>query len=194
MDANGIPNDWGAGYNMTGTSSLGQLASGQSRYLSIINTGWDPALGIQYYTYSFSGGDGSIFKRQMEMASIRYGQQDCINQSPSAVASCIQQVYNSLAQQETPGMEGGNYDFSWKDQSGNLLISINGQGTNSNDFNCPSQRCGGFDTIYYSNNNCTFYIDTANSWYFPMGTIAHTIIDVLGGQTWWRTGGIPRFP
>jgi RHS repeat-associated protein len=53
VDANGVPNNFGPGYNMQATSPLAQLQSGVSRYLSIINTGWDPALGINWNNVNY---------------------------------------------------------------------------------------------------------------------------------------------
>jgi RHS repeat-associated protein len=45
VDANGIPNNFGPGYLMQATSPLVQLGAAESRYLSIITTGYDPAFG-----------------------------------------------------------------------------------------------------------------------------------------------------
>jgi hypothetical protein len=42
----GVPYDFEPGYLMQASSPLAVLQSGVSRYLSIIKTGWDPALGI----------------------------------------------------------------------------------------------------------------------------------------------------
>ncbi len=168
-------------------SGAGALQAGVSRYLSIMRTGWDPALGIQYYEYSFTGGDGSNLERQTELAAIQYGQQACAGQAPSAVTSCIQQVYDALAQQGTPPMQGGNYDFSFAN------IQINGQSVSPNEFDCAFSRCGTFDSLDYSHGDGTFHVDTANPFFLPVGTVLHTIVDVLGGKTWW-SGGIPRFP
>ena len=47
-DPNGVPWSFGPGYLIQTTSPLATLAAAQSRYLSIINTGWDPALGINW--------------------------------------------------------------------------------------------------------------------------------------------------
>jgi RHS repeat-associated protein len=170
-----------------------ELNTGEARYQSIVNTGWDPALGIQYYSYSFTGGNGSILERQMELAAIQFGQQACAGQVASAVGGCIQQVYNQLADAGASALQGGNYDFSYADQSGNLLIQINGQYVNPSDFGCPASRCGTFDSLDYSHGNGTFHVDTANPLFFPVGTVVHTVVDVVGGNTWW-SGGIPRFP
>ena len=57
-DANGFgwnsgPGSFGGPGNPYGLpSGAGALQAGASRYLSIINGGWDPALGIQHYEYS----------------------------------------------------------------------------------------------------------------------------------------------
>jgi RHS repeat-associated protein len=159
----------------------------EARYDSIISTGWDPELRIQYYTYSFAGGCKGALQCQIQLAAIQYGQQACAGQAPSAVANCILQVYNQLAQQGPAGIQGGNYYFS----SGGL--QINGQPINSNEFGCFMSRCGILDSLDYSHGNGTFHVDTANAWFFPIGTVLHTVVDVLGGSTWW-SGGIPRFP
>lgn len=194
VDGNGIPWDFGPGYLMQTMSPLSQLMAGQARYLSIIRYGWDPEFGIQYYTYSFTGGNGSNFERQKELAAIEFGQQACSGQDPSAVAGCIQQVYDQLPSKSSDvTLTGGNYDFSYKDSSGNLDIFVNGQAVDPNDFGCAFSRCGTTDSLDYSHGDGTFHVDTGNVWFVPVGTVLHLVVDVLGGQTWWR-GGIPRFP
>jgi hypothetical protein len=144
----------------------------------------------QNYTstgYAFTGGNGSIFESQKEIAAIQFGQLACSGQSSSAVAGCIQQVYDQLPSSSSGvGLEGGNYDFTY----GN--IQINGQSFNPiDDFGCA--RCGAFNTLDFSHRDGTFHVDTANPWFVPFGSVAHLAVDIIGGNTWWR-GGIPRTP
>jgi hypothetical protein len=169
----------------------------QNRYLSIINTGWDPTLGIQYYEYgySFTGGDGSIFEQQKELNAITLGQLYAAQQGvtdPNDIAGIIQDIYDTITPAAfnadgTPKSSGGNYNFSY------LGIEVDGQSVNVSELNCFSSRCGTFDSLDYSHSD-GFHVDTANPWFFPLGTIAHTIVDLIGGSTWWNNGGIPRVP
>lgn len=122
-----------------------------------------------------------------------FGEQACAGQDSSVVLGCIQQVYNALALQSSPPMQGGNYDFSYADATGNLLIPIDGQYVDPNEFGCAFSRCGLMDTLDYSHGDGTFHVDTGNPWFFPIGTVAHSFVDLLGGNTWW-SGGMPRFP
>ena len=45
---NGVPWNWTPGYAMQTTTRLYQMQAGVSPYLSIINTGWDPVLGVNW--------------------------------------------------------------------------------------------------------------------------------------------------
>jgi len=101
------------------------------------------------------------------------------------IASISQDTYNSLLLAD-PNPEGGNYNFC-------NIVTINGQSVNVADFSCFMSRCGTLDSLDYSHGDKTFHIDTANPWFFPIGTAEHTIVDLFGGNTWWR-GGIPRNP
>jgi len=142
--------------------------------------------------YYFTGGDGSVVEQQTELNAIQFGQQACKDNDPSAVASCIQQVYDRLiAQGPTGDPQGGNYDFSYVNPDGTLSITINGQGVDPTDFGCAFSRCGVFNSLDYSHGDGTFHIDTANPIFFPVGTFVHVGWDLLGGNTWW-SGGIPR--
>jgi RHS repeat-associated protein len=178
---------WGYQYYML-PGNANEGAQGEQRYVSIMNTGWDPELRKQYYEYEFTGGDGSIFERQKELAALKFGQQACPGQASTAVASCIMQVYNQLPS-DSGGVQiqGGNYDFSYTG------IQINGQTVNPTEFHCAFSRCGLFDSLDYSHHDGTFHIDTATPWFIPIGTVAHLAVDLIGGKTWWK-GGIPRFP
>ena len=49
----GIPWSFGPGYNMSSIAGTASLMAGQSRYLSIMNTGWDPALGINWNNVNY---------------------------------------------------------------------------------------------------------------------------------------------
>ena len=169
-----------------------QLLSGgcneECRYQSIITSGWDPALGVQYTEYSFTGGDGSIFERQKELAAITLGQLYATQQGvtdPDDVADIIEDVYNTLTPiSSTPA--GGNYNWSY------LGIIVDGQAVDITDLGCSFSRCGTFDSLDYSHSD-GWHIDTANPYFFPIGTVAHLIVDEFGGNTWW-SGGIPRTP
>ena len=52
-DINGIPNSFGPGYLQQASSPTANLQSGVSRYLSIINGGWDPVLGINWNNVNY---------------------------------------------------------------------------------------------------------------------------------------------
>jgi RHS repeat-associated protein len=185
--------DCAAVWHMLDPSGRGQsqLLADEARYASIISTGWDPELQRQYYSYSFAGGCNGALQCQTQLAAIQFGQQACAGQGTSAVASCIEQVYSQLLLQALdpnfPLPAGGNYNFSF------ASIQINGQNVNPNEFGCIFSRCGILDSLDFSHGGGTFHVDTANVWFFPLGTILHTVVDLLGGHTWWR-GGIPRFP
>jgi hypothetical protein len=38
-----------------------------------------------------------------------------------------------------------------------------------------------------------FHVDMGNVYFFPLGTLIHTIADVGGGHSWW-SAGVPPFP
>jgi hypothetical protein len=106
--------------------------------------GWDPALRIQYYKYSFTAGDGSTLEQQMELAAIQLGQSKCAGQDPSTVASCIQQANNTNSVATNPDgslmLVGGNYNFNYSN------VSINGEGIDPTQLGCATigdqTRCG----------------------------------------------------
>jgi RHS repeat-associated protein len=167
-----------------------ELLAAEARYASIINTGWDPELQKQYYTYSFAGGCNGALQCQTQLGAIQFGQQACAGQAPSAVAGCIEQVYNQLLLQTAdPNFlpTGGNYNFNFAN------IQINGQNVNPNEFGCVFSRCGILDSMHFNFSQQTFHVDTANPWFAPIGSFLHLGVDVIGGNWWWR-GEIPRFP
>jgi RHS repeat-associated protein len=141
--------------------------------------------------YTFTGGDGSILDSQKQLAAIQFGQQACSGQATGAVASCIQQAYDTMGvatdNNGNPAIEGGNYEFTY------ASIQINGQSVNPEEFGCVFSRCGTFDSLDYSHGDGTFHVDTANPWFVPIGSIAHLLVDIVGGNTWW-SGGIRRNP
>jgi hypothetical protein len=166
-----------------------QEVQDEARYTSIITTGWDPLLQKQYSetNYWFTGGDGSQAEKAREDAATAYGQQACSGEDPSAVASCIQQVYDTVG--DPIGFQGGHYDFS------ETNVLINDQHVNPNDFGCAHSRCGAFNSLDYSHGNYslgtgTFHVDMANPWFIPIGSGVHLFADVIGGHTWW-SGGVP---
>jgi RHS repeat-associated protein len=165
-------------------------AEAESRYGSIIATGWDPDLQRQYTetNYWFTGGDGSILEQQKELAALTLGQRACDGQDPSAVAGCIQSAYDTL-QLRTPAGEksplvGGNYNFDYKQ------VIIPGADISADGLGCVAGRCGISDSLHFHSDG-TFHVDTANPFFFPVGSLAHLGWDVVGGNTVW-SGGIPR--
>jgi hypothetical protein len=150
-----------------------------------------PGFSPKYY---FTGGDGSIFEQQKELNAIMLGQAYATRQSvtdPDNIADIIQQIYNTLTPAAfnpngSPKSAGGNYNFSY------LGITVDGQPVNVSELGCSFSRCGMFDSLDYSHSG-GFHVDTANPFFFPIGTVTHTFVDVLGGNTWW-SGGIPRTP
>ncbi len=150
-------------------------------------------------SYVWTGGNGSNLDKQTELAASQFGQAACAGQDGSSVATCIQQVYNQLSTQN-PTPNGGNYDFQYASydpatDGWTMLIQINGQSIDPSDFSgCMFGRCGLFNSMDFSHGDGTFHVDTANVWFFPVGTFVHVFADVLAGNTWWWQGGIPRFP
>jgi len=188
---------YGASYVSPGIFFTGPLwaieGANENRYSTILSTGCDPVTGSCGSTkYFFTGGDGSVLEQQRELAAIQFGQQACAGQDAAAVASCIQQVYDQLLAQGTPPMQGGNYDFSYANQNGNPIIQVNGQFVNPSDFGCSFSRCGVFDSLDYSHGDGTFHVDTGNPMFFPVGSLVHFGWDIIGGNTVWSAGGIPR--
>jgi RHS repeat-associated protein len=144
--------------------------------------------------YSFTGGDGSVYEQQKELAAITLGQLLAAQQDltdPDDVADIIQQVYDTLTpvldQYGNVVPQGGNYNFNY---SG---IVVNGEPVNVQALQCFANRCGELDSLDYSHSD-GFHVDTANPWIFPIGTLLHGIVDLLGGNSWWKSGGIPRTP
>jgi hypothetical protein len=147
----------------------------------------------QYTSYSFTGGANTVLEQQTEQAAIAYGEQACGGDDPGTVSNCIQQVYNQLESQQdgpnAPWLEGGNYNFPFTG------IQINGQAASAYDFGCSSERCNfnGLGSLDYSHNNDAFHVDTADPFFFPIGTFLHVFVDMfLGNIPPWSTGGIPR--
>jgi hypothetical protein len=138
-------------------------------------------------TYQFTGGDGSVLEQQKELAAILLGQKACDGQASSAIAGCMQNAYNSLDLKSPTGktspLVGGNYNFDL------TKVSIPGGDISPN--GCIGGRCGIFDSLHFHRDG-TFHVDTANVFFVPIGSFTHLIFDVIGGNTWWRTGGIPR--
>jgi RHS repeat-associated protein len=185
----------------TAISSNGELQNAAAQatgvYLSCLSYNFQCDANGNYqpqYGYSFSGGNGSVLEQQTELAAITFAQLYATKQGvtdPNDVVDMIQQVYDQLSAQ-TPSLGGGNYDFSYKDADGNLLIQINGAYVDPNEFGCGSSRCGILDSLDYSHHDGTFHIDTGNPYAFPVGTLAHLGWDIVGGNTVWLVGGIPR--
>ena len=194
LNGNPIPWDFGPGYLMQTTSPLATLAAAQSRYLSIIKYGWDPELQIQYYEYEITGADrSSRLEQQKELAAIQLGQQACAGQAPSAVEECILQAYNTLTvaldANGKPLPVGGNFNFNYS------TVRIGDQSISPGDLGCTSfgdqTRCGVLDSLHFHASSQTFHVDTGNAWAVPVGSLFHLVVDVIGGNTWWR-GGIPH--
>jgi hypothetical protein len=141
-------------------------------------------------SYWFNGGDGSPYENQREINAIQFGQQYCGGQDPSAVASCIQQAYDTMGTALDPNgnpiLQGGHYEFTY------ASIQINGQSVDPNDFGCAFSRCGIFNSLDYSHGDGTFHVDMANPWFVPVGSLIHLGGDVIGGNTWWN-GGVPSW-
>lgn len=161
--------------------------------LPIVNGTFTLANWNNYYpsqvVYQFTGEDGSVLEKQEGVAAIQLGELVC-GQDPSAIASCIQNAYNSLnttySPTNLPLMQGGNYDFSIS------AVQINDQPIDPSSFGCFASRCGAFDSLDFSHNDGTFHVDTANVWsMLGFGAIVHLGFDLIGGNTWWSSG-IPR--
>lgn len=143
-------------------------------------------------SYQFSGGDGSILEQQEEAAAIQLGELQCAGEDPSAIAQCIQDAYDTIQPKLDPNgnpqMVGGNYDFLTSS------VQISGQGINPSSFGCFDSRCGTFNSLDFSHDDGTFHVDTANVWsMFGIGALVHFGADIIGGNTWWRNSGIPRW-
>jgi hypothetical protein len=165
------------------------------RCVSIMNTGWDPLLGIQYGEYVFTDANGSVVSNQKTLAAIQFGQLACRGMDTSDTTSCIQQTYDSMGNAES--FAGGHEDYNYN----NISIIINGENVDTNpaDFNCLGDRCGIFNSLDYSQNRfhtgTTFHVDMANVYFFPIGTLFHLVADLWGGNSWWKQQpGVPPFP
>lgn len=137
----------------------------------------------------FNDANGNVVSNQKTLAAIEFGKLVCNGRDTSDVASCIQQTYNSMG--PAVGFDGGHYDFS----VANIHITINGESidTNPEDFGCLGGRCGIFNSLDFSHGGGMFHVDMANVYFFPVGTLLHTIADVWGGHSWWSEG-VPPFP
>ncbi len=139
-------------------------------------------------TYQFIGGDGSPLEQQKELAAILLGKRACSGQDSSAIASCMQDAFDTLYL-KTPVNEqgplvGGNYNFDLS------RLNISGADVGSVGQGCIGGRCGIFDSLHFHSDG-TFHVDTANPLFIPIGSLTHLIYDVIGGNTWWKDG-IPR--
>ena len=76
---------------------------------------------------------------------------------------------------------------------GSIMINSENIDTNPADFGCLGGRCGVFNSMDFSHPGTTFHVDMANVYFFPVGTVIHTVGDLWGGHSWWRTG-VPPFP
>jgi len=194
---NGV--DWGAGWGppptlLMGTEAAQIAAEEEARFDSIIATGWDPVLGVQYtYTlYWFTDKNGNVISNQKTLAAIAFGQEACSGMDASDVASCIQQTYDTMGDPDPKNFEGGHENYDWI----NIRINIDGEpiDTDPSDFSgCLGGRCGVFNSLDFSHPGTLFHVDMANVYFFPVGTIIHGVGDFLGGHTWW-SGGVPPFP
>jgi RHS repeat-associated protein len=129
----------------------------------------------------------SVEEQQKQLAAIQLGQQKCSGQDSSAVASCIQQAYDTMG--DAVGLQGGKYIFSY------ASVQIDGQSIVPGDLGCSSigdqTRCDAFDSLHFHTDTQTFHVDTGSAWSVPIGSLTHLFFDVLGGNTWW-SAGIPR--
>lgn len=114
---------------------------------------------------------------------------------PYVLGQCIQDAYNGINTNiglGGPPIQGGNYDFSYENASHQLDITIMGTTFDpSNLGDCLGGRCGIFNSMDFSHGGGTFDVDTANVWFIPVGTVVHTVVDVVLGNTVWSSG-IPR--
>jgi len=174
---------------MTGVGGSGEIAIEEARYESIITTGWDPVLEIQYYEYEFTGVDRSTkVEQQKELAAIQLGQAKCAGQSRDAIADCILDAYNTLflktpKNKDSP-LVGGNYNFD------STQVVIQGDHISGGGLGCVWGRCGIIDSLHFHSDG-TFHVDSANPWFIPIGSAIHLGVDIIGGNSWWSQG-IPR--
>jgi hypothetical protein len=168
-----------------------QEAQKEARHESIITTGWDPALGINRRStkYWFTGGDGSVLEQQKELAAIKLGEAACAGQDPLAVGTCIQDAYDTLYLKVPKGEDsflvGGNYNFDY------TRVVIPGADISASGLGCTWGRCGILDSLHFHSDG-TFHVDTGNPFFVPIGSLAHLGWDIIGGNTVWRSDGIPR--
>jgi len=180
---------------------FGQLANGgcdeECRHEMIIKTGCDPyfkACGsVQYIV---NGGDGSVLQQQKLVAAVQIGGNRCAGQDQASITNCIQQAFDTMTVAKNADgsdmLVGGNYNFLTDS------VVINFQGITPVDLGCntvgANTRCGVIDSLHFHvvNNLNVFHVDTGNAWAFPIGTFAHLGWDIVGGNTVWSAGGIPR--
>jgi hypothetical protein len=73
VGVNGVPWDFGPGYITSTISGTANIMAGQARYLSIINTGWDPALGINWNNVNYLAQANGQFNRLSGNAASVFG-------------------------------------------------------------------------------------------------------------------------
>jgi len=181
------------GVGGSGSVAYGDPAdSSEARHVSIITTGWDPELqvfrtGTQYVPV---GADlSSVLVQQKVLAAILIGKLACGGQAPSAIAGCMTQVYDQLALRDgdpATALHGGNYNFDYSQ------VAVNGVAFDPSEYGCLGNRCGVFDSLHFNPDTQSLHVDTANPWFVPIGSLAHLLVDVIGGWTWWSGSGIPR--
>ena len=187
-------------WSLPGNQGIGSNdAAEEARHESIINTGFDPELGIDRSTttYSFTGVDaskaGTALEQQKELAAIQLGKQVCGSSDASVTAGCIQNAYDTLeiakVGANADGLIGGNYNFDY------TQVLIQGNPIDPTAFGCYKDRCGIDDSLHFHTGpgplQGSFHVDSANPYNIPFGTLIHLGVDVLLGNHGLEIGNSP---
>jgi len=161
------------GYDKYGRLNLGFSMDSYQAYINAQTS----------YAFKLVGvSNPSIEEQQKELAAIELGKEACAGQSPSDIAGCIQDSYNTIG--DGVALHGGNYNFSYSD------ITIQGASFDPGALGGFASRCGSIDSVHFHDDG-TLHVDTAS----PLGILGvaaliHLTFDIIGGNTWW-SGGIP---
>jgi RHS repeat-associated protein len=160
-----------SGGSAIGGGPSGKLADGESRYESLITTGYDTFLQMQHHEHSVVL-TGDVLHDQLVAVAISYGEAEGLAKEGPAELY----IDRAIARLEAAGPvdagspEGGHFNFRE-----NVLEE---KGFHQS---CVLMgRCGIFNSNHHHGG--LVHNDTANAFFFPTGTYLHVKRDVYGGH------------